>query len=1324
MKTMKKLLTVLMVLLLCTTAFTVPAFAATTTQDGLEVTLSTDKNAYAKSEAIITELTVKNTGSTAVTDLSLETLIPAGYALTQNSASTMQVSALEAGESVTLKLTMMSEDVLNSNPGTDDIPVFWLIVAMAVLIVLVAALVSMKHQTRDRVMSFLLCAALLMAMVPAAVVSATDNTGLNTITISENFTADGETVTLNALVRYQAKMDPQLQPVVALTLTYDEQSGLYIADGTETTLSGTVTNGAAITDAYFQVQYNGFVLATYDFIPSESWSVENFGAIPGDNTLNFFLTDTNGYVWEQSIGLVCTSEDSLSQIIEDPTADADADGLPDYIETLFGTDPNVSDTDGDGLPDDAEAQILGCDAREADHDGDGVSDSDEDVDQDGLTNAQEIAAGTKPCVWDSDGDTLSDSDEINTYGTDPMNKDTDYDGLHDDWEIANGTDPLTAQDTVTVTEALPMGESTAEIIMDLPGHQAQSFVMQGSDVAILQGNIVGQLSAPVSLTVDGNLPESGATLRFRLPDTYPSEATADFIPVVYYFNPETELLEEVPTTYHDHVAETHLEHFSNYILLNKREFDEVWETEIRIPGDTTQDHPDRLDVVLVIDSSGSMDWNDSRNLRLEAAKQFVAKLGEKDRAAVIDFDYYTNVLCQFTNDKAALNSAISRIDDYGGTSLTAGISPAINMFTSASYDNDAYRYIIMLTDGDGDYNTSLTAKAKENNIQIFTIGLGSEVVTSRLQAIADGTGGKYYFASTADKLVEIYDETAKDTIDYTTDTNKDGISDYYTRLIAEGKLRDGAGNRYFAGAISNAILNQFPFSIDVSELIYQSIQHTDDFDGDGIKNGDELKVTHKGDKVYVKMISNPVYKNSDCDPFNDYQESILGGHPMDYDVDIHDLTNRLCEDGIFTAALSAKDFVDSGWYRFTLGLGNYVYGGEYDWVYAAEKQLLSCSESYAENLINAYEALYLSENYLTITNNVLSELNDLLSVYDTITTPVADVNALRDLTRYTSELNEARNALAKMDLSDMSKIVAQIEKIDGLYSNAAKSADSLSAVNFGQFKSLNKICLKVPSWVTKAGDVAGKVGDVLTYITAAIDNIDAVCSTISGYSALAASDQAYGAMDDLLENLMLFSDITFVSAAAADLRLSLANEYYAMVSETRMVLLDTAYSWDEVIIDLVLAECGPVGWAIAAGRTLGNFITGIGNTCKQHLYMITAGEAGIESGEMLMYSLYDPCDPFSKAGPNTLDYMLLCGTMRITGEEQTKESSAAQSWLYEKIFDHKGVVSSCNDTIDRVTDILLKYGMEVDPAAESVGSGVGGGGHGGGGGGGGHGGGR
>jgi len=70
-----------------------------------------------------------------------------------------------------------------------------------------------------------------------------------------------------------------------------------------------------------------------------------------------------------------------------------------------------------------------------------------DVDQDGLTNAQEEEHGTNFELADTDGDGLTDGDEVNTYGTDPLNSDTDGDGISDGDEIANGTDPLVAAGT-------------------------------------------------------------------------------------------------------------------------------------------------------------------------------------------------------------------------------------------------------------------------------------------------------------------------------------------------------------------------------------------------------------------------------------------------------------------------------------------------------------------------------------------------------------------------------------------------------------------------------------------------------------------------------------------------------------------------------------------------------------------------------------------------------------------------------------------------------------------------------------------------------------
>jgi parallel beta-helix repeat protein len=65
-----------------------------------------------------------------------------------------------------------------------------------------------------------------------------------------------------------------------------------------------------------------------------------------------------------------------------------------------------------------------------------------DRDGDGLTNEQEVALGTNPDLWDTDGDGLSDYFEwanAAELGTDPLLYDTDGDGLHDGLELRLGT---------------------------------------------------------------------------------------------------------------------------------------------------------------------------------------------------------------------------------------------------------------------------------------------------------------------------------------------------------------------------------------------------------------------------------------------------------------------------------------------------------------------------------------------------------------------------------------------------------------------------------------------------------------------------------------------------------------------------------------------------------------------------------------------------------------------------------------------------------------------------------------------------------------------
>ncbi len=65
-----------------------------------------------------------------------------------------------------------------------------------------------------------------------------------------------------------------------------------------------------------------------------------------------------------------------------------------------------------------------------------------DKDRDGLNSEEEKKYGTSDYNPDTDGDGLSDKDEIEKYKTQPTNPDTDGDGYWDGLEVYNNYDPL------------------------------------------------------------------------------------------------------------------------------------------------------------------------------------------------------------------------------------------------------------------------------------------------------------------------------------------------------------------------------------------------------------------------------------------------------------------------------------------------------------------------------------------------------------------------------------------------------------------------------------------------------------------------------------------------------------------------------------------------------------------------------------------------------------------------------------------------------------------------------------------------------------------
>jgi outer membrane protein OmpA-like peptidoglycan-associated protein len=112
--------------------------------------------------------------------------------------------------------------------------------------------------------------------------------------------------------------------------------------------------------------------------------------------------------------------------------DDDHDGLTNGEERRLGTDPHNPDTDGDGLSDGDEVRKYNTNPLRGDTDDDGLSDGEE-----------VLKYHTDPTMYDTDGDGLSDGDEVLKYHTDPLRADTDGDGLSDGDEILRyHTDPL------------------------------------------------------------------------------------------------------------------------------------------------------------------------------------------------------------------------------------------------------------------------------------------------------------------------------------------------------------------------------------------------------------------------------------------------------------------------------------------------------------------------------------------------------------------------------------------------------------------------------------------------------------------------------------------------------------------------------------------------------------------------------------------------------------------------------------------------------------------------------------------------------------------
>jgi protocatechuate 3,4-dioxygenase beta subunit len=125
-----------------------------------------------------------------------------------------------------------------------------------------------------------------------------------------------------------------------------------------------------------------------------------------------------------------------------------------------------------------------------------------DPDHDGLTNLQEFQLGTDPNNPDTDGDGISDGDEVNKFHTNPLNPDTEGDGIPDGLEIKLGTDPLNPDtDGDGIPDGIELKLGLDPLVSDVTT-TVQGRVLNGSNNPVAGASVVvfGLITATTDAT--------------------------------------------------------------------------------------------------------------------------------------------------------------------------------------------------------------------------------------------------------------------------------------------------------------------------------------------------------------------------------------------------------------------------------------------------------------------------------------------------------------------------------------------------------------------------------------------------------------------------------------------------------------------------------------------------------------------------------------------------------------------------------------------------------------------------------------------------------
>ena len=1204
---MKRIISIIgWILLLAFMLNAMPVFAAQATPEDVLLEVTSGKETYEDGEDIQISLTVENNLPFAITNVHVQLAAPEGFSI-EGEDKLPAGETLRSGKKLSAKVTLAQQAPPEDTSGLPveqapqeeeearDYTLWFIIGAIVVGIAVVAVVVILiikKKRGAKAVISMLLVCTLLGSMIVLPAQATTANIGRESRTETLSFSLGGETHTLTATVYFDQNEHADDLQIDTSRLGYREAEEAFFITDEFDGLYGTLKNAKKYAEIQLEVYSEQDTLLQKQSIPATAaWHFEQIGLIPGINRVKITA------IGETILAVQLKLYDPFGanyQYLDGHDTDSDDEGLFDLLEKELGTDPLNPDTDGDGLTDYEEVYKLGTDPLKADSDNNGIPDGEEDSDADQITDAEELALGLSHILEDTDGDKVSDYDELNVYGTDPLNKDSDGDGAEDGWELEYGYQPGSANETFTVSgETNPVSAAnpiSLEVAATGSGTAMDVESLDISPVSVGEDPfaspcIAGYLGSVMDITIDGSF--ETATLTFRY-DTSLGTLGADFQPRIYHFNEATETFEELENqTVRNGVVTAQTSHFSKYALLNSIAYAASF--VIEEAGEMVSDGIENVttkkdvlssyataDIAFVMDNSASMAWNDPNGKCQEIALYFINRLrSDFDRGAVFSYTKALKPIQRLTKDQTLLRKAVDSIRADNGvnsTSGTDGFAALSSALEGLKGSSGSYRYVIFFSDGD-DTNlksnlTKIQAAAVDSDVKIICIGIGTGE-ESYLAELAEATGGQYYPINTTTSVPTTFGNTIEvlDAITPTTkDSNNDGLDDYVTQLILDGKIVLSNGSRELWG---------IDFSLDFLE------NASDDWDNDGLKNGEELQLRAKDGKAYLVLNTHPCRKDTDGDGYSDLNEQKANTDPKKHSI------QREALDEILNVPYYHKKLAET--------YDPDAYDEGYTWIAKVENGMLNIDafvfagghakrkELYWELMIEYYtttgEEILLGQTEAQMTFMHLAEALHSLQA-DYYDAKLETLSSATDLEGYWSNSKDIFSFIRKIEDTNLSEDALSEKQTKEFLDEILKQAGKLKVklpVKWQGNEHIKKLFDNMEDYLKKADNISeklGKIGDVLLYVEAAAD----VISTIGNMQKVNAHCAVFEANLKALQYIMYNSHDAFARSAAGALVEQISGEFFNRYNPLFTSIIDNGLSIGiELLKDAIGSAFPPAG---------------------------------------------------------------------------------------------------------------------------------------------------